>query len=123
MVKQFERFLGKVCTVLTQSVSFPFTNPRQHAEYFTGIVKEVNTYGILIEHPKTNDLAFFSFPVVGIVEEQAVAKNDPNYEKIREEIEQKQKPKAVPKPLPPNYLSLEDMTAMAKQAKEKINKK
>jgi hypothetical protein len=123
IAKQFERFLNKPCTILTRDIGFPFTGPIQHSQYFSGLVKEVNQYGVLIEHLQTKTLAFFAFPIVGIVEEQTVTKDNPNYEKIKEELEQKKKPtpKPVPaqRPTPNNYLSVEEMTKMAKQIKEK----
>jgi len=115
--KQYEKFVGKVCTILTQPSSFIFKDPKIHSLYFSGIVKEVNTYGILIQLLNSTKMAFYPFPIIGIVEEQSVYKNDPNYEKIKSQLEKKVE-KPTPKPASPKIvLSIEEMTEMAKQAK------
>lgn len=118
MTKHYERFLGKICTVLTQTVSFPFTNPQQHAEFFSGLVTEINPSGIFLKNINSNTMAFYTFPIVGIVEEQTVAKSDVNYEKIKQVIEQQKRPVERPRPAPaPNITSVEDLTKMAQRIK------
>ena len=119
MTKQYERFLGKVCTILTGPVSFPFRDGKQHAEYFTGLVTEVSNNGILIKHLNTNTHALYTFPIVGIVEEQSIDKSHPDYERIKSELEQKKKPVPIQKPAPTPQISLsiEELTKQAKQAK------
>ena len=119
MTKQYDRFLGKICTILTGPVSFPFREAKQHAEYFTGLVTEVSNNGILIKHLNTNTFALYTFPIVGIVEEQSIDKSHPDYERIKAEVEQKKKPiPALPqKPAPQISLSIEELTKQAKQAK------
>src|SRR5581483_9222523 len=102
-----DKFIGKVCTILTNQTSFPFKDAKQYSEFFTGQVVEVNNQGICIKHLNTNTLAFYSFPIIGIVEEQVIAKNDPAYEEIKRKLE---KPQAV--------LSVEEMTKMAKEVKK-----
>lgn len=120
MTKLYDKFLGKICTILIDPAKFPFKldNPKKHAEFFTGLVVGIDNAGILIKNLNTNAQAYYAFPIIGIIEEQVVAKTDPNYEKIKDELEQKKKPAPVPpKPAPPLNLSLEDMTKMAKQIK------
>lgn len=117
MTKQYERFLGKVCTILTGPVSFPFSNGKQHAEYFSGLVTEVSNNGILIKHLNTNTHAFYTFPIVGVVEEQTIDRSHPDYDKIKAELEQKKKPAPIQKPAPQINLSIEELTRQAKQAK------
>lgn len=112
-------FVGKICTIMTGPVSFPFREGKQHAEFFTGLVLEISEEGILIKHLNTNTLAHYSFPIVGIVEEQVVAKSDPNFEKVKSEVE-KTKPPVIQKPAAPtpaNFVSIEEMTKMAKKIK------
>jgi len=121
MVKAaYEKFIGKICTILTGPVSFPFSNPKQHAEFFTGLIVAIEPSGILIKHLNTNTHAFYAFPIVGIVEEQVVSKTDPNFNKIKEEVEQKKKPASiVQQPTSQVSLSVEDLTKMAKQIKDR----
>lgn len=119
----YKPFLGKVCTILTQTTSLPIRDSKQHAEYFTGEVVDVTEEGITIKHLNIGTYAFYTFPIIGIVEEQAISKNDPNYDKLVEEINKKAKPKPINggHPSIPQKssvaLSIDDMTKMAKDIK------
>jgi hypothetical protein len=118
MIESYNFFIGKVCTILTTSVALPIKDALSGALYFSGLVAKVDDNGIWIQQLETNTMSYFTFPIVGIVQEQAVAKSDPNYEKIKEEIE-KQKPVAPPKPVPPNFTSVSDLTQKAKELRRR----
>lgn len=105
MIENYQKFIGKVCTILTQPVSFPFKDGSQFAEFFSGKVINVDKFGIWVQHVNAHTMAFFTHPIVGIIEEQTVLKNDPRYEKIKTELEGKQKPPT----------SIQDLTEMAKR--------
>lgn len=122
--KQYEKFKGKICTILTAPTSFPFRDPKQHAEFFTGEVVEVDSYGIKIKNLNNNTFGFFSYPLIGVVEEQTISKSDPNYQKIKDELEKKEPKKAVQHPTSfkaggsTTFMSVEEMTNIAKKIKE-----
>ncbi len=135
--KQYEKFKGKICTILTAPTSFPFRDPKQHAEFFTGEVVEVDAYGIKIKNLNNGTFGFFAYPLIGIVEEQTVSKSDPNYQKIKDELG-KQKPMLIKNPAAnasassvptglygnattgaTTFLPIEEMTKMAKKIKER----
>ena len=88
-----ENFKGKVATILTAPVSFPFKDAIQHSQYFTGKVVDINIYGIWLKHLHIDTYAFYSFPIIGIVEEQLIPDTDPRAQQIKEEIKQKETPK------------------------------
>lgn len=92
MMKQniIEKFAGKICTILTNPTNLPIKDGKQHAEFFTGLIVNIDQFGILLKHLNTNTHAFYQFPIIGIVEEQVVSKNDPNFSKITEEIKNRQ---------------------------------
>jgi hypothetical protein len=118
MLKNYTPFVGKICTVMTGPTSFPFRDVTKHADYFSGLVTDVNEEGIFIKNLNFNTLAFYAFPIVGIVEEQVVAKSDPNFEKVKNEIEKTKPPVRKPAVAPSNnFLSIEEMTKMAKNIK------
>jgi hypothetical protein len=118
--KQYEKFKGKICTILTAPTSFPFRDPKQHAEFFTGEVVEVDAYGVKIKNLNNNTFGFFSYPLIGIVEEQTVSKSDPNYQKIKDELEKKEPKKPILSTGgSTTFMPIEEMTKMAKKIKER----
>ncbi len=120
--------MGKICTVLTSPDNFPhwfqeyFKNPKLYSEFFTGEVTGVSNDGITIKHLKTGTQAFYPFPIAGLIEEKVISSKDPNYEKIKEAIEEKKKtpaPPMSPKWKANDVVSIEEMTQMAKKLKAK----
>lgn len=106
-----KNFLDRVCTILTQPVSFPFKDAIQHSQFFTGKVVDVNQYGIWLKHLQIGTYAFYSFPIVGIVEEQYVPENDPRIDKIRQELKKKEMPKAS------QFIPVESLTKIVRDSK------
>jgi len=111
-----ENFLGRICTILTNSSALPLKDYIQHSQYYTGEVVGVDESGVWIKHPQNSTLAFFCFPIQGIVEEQYIPANDPRHEKIKEEISSK-KEKAVPKPTGTAFIDTNDISARIRAAK------
>jgi hypothetical protein len=108
-----ESFTGRICTILTNPVSFPFKDAVQHSQFFTGKVELVDNQGIWLRHLHTNTIAFYSFPIIGIVEEQVIPQNDPRVEKIKAEMKKKE-----PKPPQPHsqFIPIESLTKMMKKS-------
>ena len=99
-------FLGKIVTVITHATTLPLKDGIAHAEFFSGEVVRVDRFGVYLKHPVLGTLAFYTFPLVGIVEEQHVPKTDPRYEQIKTEVarkdEERRQPSAPKTVVPPN---------------------
>ena len=116
-METYKFFVGKVCTILTTPIALPIKDSFVAAQYFTGQVTEIDNNGIWIKHIPTGDMSYFSFPIVGIVQEQYVPETDPNHDKLKEEI---QKTKSPPTKIPPgNFTSVSDLTNKAKELRKK----
>lgn len=103
-----KNFLNKICTLLTSPTSFPFKDAVQHSRFFTGEVVDINVYGLWVKNLEFNTYAFFSFPIVGIIEEQVIPGNDPRAKKVVEDIK---------KPIPSNFIPVEALTKLVKESK------
>lgn len=106
-----KNYLGKICTILTPPVAVPL-DARTHARYFTGKVVGVDKYGIWIEHPDVKTIAFFSYPITGIVEEERIAPGSQKYEEIKQHLEKQKTPSVVKKN---SIISVDELTAKLKQ--------
>lgn len=108
LINNCQRFIGKICTIVTAPVSVPVNDAVQHSQFFTGKVTEVNSSGIWIQSLNTNTMAFYMFPIIGVAEEQFISKDDPEYNKIQEEF-------ATPKPTPSqSFISIDELTKKVK---------
>lgn len=105
-----EKFLGRICTLLTHQSSFPFKDAMQHSHFFTGKVEYIDSDGIWLEHLQSKTYSFYAFPIIGIVEEQVIAHDDPRAEKIKEELKKKE-------PTPSNFVSIDSLTNMVNNSK------
>lgn len=122
-LKKLQDFVGKVCSILTTSVSKPNFTDVQFSDFFVGIIEEISEDGIFAKHPMTGCLAFYSWPqVVGIFQEQVIDQTDPQYETILSEIK-KAPPEQQVNIVPVNprtgdspYVDPETLANLAKQA-------
>lgn len=86
-------FIGKVVTVITPTINWNF-DEKQTMDYFVGRVDHVSENGIWVTHPTTLCKNFyFMNQITGIVEEQVVYKDDPQYNEIVEEYKKSQNKK------------------------------
>lgn len=82
-----EMFTGKVCTILTVGVGKNNFQDHQFADFFTGIVDSIDEDGIFTRHHMTGCKNFYAMQyVVGILEEQVISEDNPEYEKIVNEV-------------------------------------
>lgn len=90
MVNELKYFIGRVCTVTTTPINFPFKT-RQMVDYFTGVITEIHTKGIMMTHPLTGSKSYILMKhIVSISEEQVmdeIPKED-SYTPIKEEKQQ-----------------------------------
>ena len=104
-----EKFLGKVCTILSNQIAVPIKDHVQHSQYFTGMVTDIDIHGIWLKHLNINTYAFYQFPIVGIVEEQFIPEGDPRTEKIKEGLKGKQPQKAS------QFIPVDQLTKIASE--------
>lgn len=86
----------------------------QHSQFFTGKVTEITDAGIFMKHLNIDTYAFYPFPIVGIVEEQMIPKDDPRANKIKEDL---QKKKEVIPPSSKTFIPIESLTKMVRDSK------
>lgn len=108
-----ENFTGRICTILTRPVSFAFKDVMQHAEFFTGRVERIDEFGIWLRHMNKNTIAFYPFPIIGIVEEEVIPPDDPRAEKLKEAMKKKEAPKPMPQK---QFIPIESLTKMVRDA-------
>lgn len=85
-IKNLQYFLNKPITIFTNSTGRNF-NDTQNNDYFTGICRRVSIDGIETIHPITNCKNFFFINnIIGICEEQQLDPENPEHQKIIEEI-------------------------------------
>jgi hypothetical protein len=112
-----EKFLGKICTILTAPTTLIISTPVEHSNFFTGKIEYIDHNGIWLLHLHTNTYSFYAFPIIGIIEEQVIQKNDPRAEKIKEELKKKEQQKAAATPPPQNFIPIDTLTKMVKESK------
>jgi hypothetical protein len=140
-VKNLSYFEGRVCTIFTLAINRHFKKDTQEIDYFVGLVDRVTELGIWTTHPTTKTKNFYFLNhVISISEEQVLDRNDPNYENIMKEFEEKrnktysQAPPSPPPqqqaPLPPPpdwmqeknispFVDVESLNKLAKKAKQR----
>jgi hypothetical protein len=124
-IKKLQQLTNKVCSVLTTSVAKGNFTDNQFADFFVGILDEINEDGVWLRHPMTNCLSFFSINhVVAVLEEQVIDQKDEKYEEILSEVKKappEQQVNIIPVDIQKNnspYINPDAMESLANQAKE-----
>lgn len=87
-------FLGKICTILTKPIAKQDFSDHQFADFFTGVIDEIDDDGIFTTHTLTGCKNFYRMSeVIGIIEEQVLNDEDPKHQKIITELKEKQSKK------------------------------
>jgi hypothetical protein len=118
-----ETFTGKVCTILTTTVAKNNFMDQQFSDFFTGIVESIDEDGIFAKHLMTGCKNYYTWPhVVGLLQEQVIPQNSPEYEGILKEVRKAPAENAMSiVPVDPNASPFVDpdlMANLAAQAKE-----
>jgi len=125
--KLTDMFVGKICTILTNTVGKTNFTDIQFSEFFTGYVESIDEDGVVIRHHTTNCKTFYALShIVGILEEQVITDDNPLYEKVVEEVK-KSPPEKKPMEIPPMenktpFIDPALMAALSKQAAITTNK-
>ena len=122
-----EMFVGRVCTVLTVGIGKNNFQDHQFADFFTGIVDSIDEDGIFTRHHLTGCRNFYAMNhVVGILEEQVIGEDNPEFEKIVQEVQKApDDKKPVVMGVDPNaspYIDPALLAQLSKQAQD-FNKK
>lgn len=119
-------FVGKICTILTVGVNKGGFPDQQFAEYFTGIVEAIDQDGVFTRHHLTNCKNFYPLQyIVGIIEEQMITEDDPNYAQIIEEVKKApppQNPMPTTQQPPMQFVDPSMLAALQKQAQQNMGK-
>ena len=114
-------FANKVCTILTTIVAKTNFEDQQFSDFFTGYIEDIDQYGIYAKHHITGCHNFYAWPhVVSILEEQVIQEDDPQYENILKEIQNKPVQNVGPTNSSP-FINPDSMASLAQQAKEVQN--
>lgn len=90
-IKKLQYFINKPITIFTKSTGRNFTDI-QNSDYFTGICLSISIDMIETIHPITKCKNFFFIEnIVGICEEQELDPENPEHQKIIEEIKNPKK--------------------------------
>jgi len=82
-----ETFVNKICTIITTTVSKMNFTDQQFADFFTGLVESLDDNGVFIRHHITGCKSFYTWNfIVGILEEQVLKEDDPEYKQIANKI-------------------------------------
>jgi len=84
-------FIGKLCTIMAPPMGLHLDN-RTYPEWFTVTVDQITSDAVWGTDPQRGTKAVYFFPILGIVEEQVLDSNHPDYEKIKSEISQRKVP-------------------------------
>ena len=122
-----EMFVGRVCTVLTVGIGKNNFQDHQFDDFFTGIVDSIDEDGIFTRHHLTGCRNFYAMNhVVGILEEQVIGEDNPEFEKIVQEVQKApDDKKPVVMGVDPNaspYIDPALLAQLSKQAQD-FNKK
>lgn len=120
-LKNYQSFLGKICTVSTVQINFRYKEEAMMA-YFMGYVESIDSSGIMLVHPQSKCKSFIALEyVVAVSEEQVLYENNPEDAKLIEEY-RKEKPVTAEKYTIPakqetvNPDTLADIVRRAKEA-------
>lgn len=91
--KHLQYFIGKVCTILTVPINrdYSIENPKTYIQtlikYFTGIIENIDDYGVLIRQLDGDLKSFFLLEnIVGISEEKCLNPDEPEDKEIIESL-------------------------------------
>jgi len=112
-----ERFVGKICTILTTPIAKTNFSDTQFADFFTCVIDNLDEDGVLATHPNTGCKNFYNLTnIIGIVEEQVFYEDNPEHAEIISKI--KDLPK-TPEKTPENPNGFVDIDMMDKLTKTK----
>ena len=97
-------FLNKICTVLTRDYNLPIKNHLEYSKFFFGEIVEIDDSGVYMKSLEFKTLAFFPFPCA-LIEEQYIPENHPQAQKIKSELEEKNKTE-----MPKDRITVEELT-------------
>lgn len=106
-----EKFVGKICTILTTPIPKSNFADTQFADFFTCAIDSLDEDGIFATHPSTGCQNFYNFNhILGIIEEQVLYEDNPEHAKIISQIRENAK---APKTKPNDFANIDLMNQLA----------
>lgn len=115
-----EKFVGKVCTILTRPLAKSNFSDTQFSDFFTGVIDSLDEDGIFATHPTTACKNFYNLAnVIGIIEEQMLYEDDPEHAEIIKQVKEshinKQNPQnPLGQPMAGNFADINLMDQLTK---------
>jgi len=108
-----DRFVGKICTILTSPIPKQNFSDTQFSDFFTCVIDSLDEDGIFATHPTTGCKNFYNLTnVLGIVEEQVFYEDNPEHAEIIAKV------RDLPKATRPNPNDFANIDLMAKLAQK-----
>lgn len=82
-----QHFIGKVCTIFTIPISNTSLNPSQMANYFMGLILEIDEHGILTQQISTGFKSYFPWDKIVTIAEEELVTDSKELERIEKKIE------------------------------------
>lgn len=120
-------YTGKLVTVMTSPMAMSL-NEKSFPSWFTVMVDDIDQEAIVGTDITRNTKHVFFFPILGIAEEQMFKPDHPEYEKVKNKMEEafKKEPEKKPNtpvPAPPSmgkqHISIDNITQQAAALKKK----
>jgi hypothetical protein len=111
IAKLQEKFVGKICTIITLPIPKQNFSDTQFADFFTCLIKSLDQDGIFATHPTTGCENFYNLShVVGIIEEQVFYEDNPEHAEIISKVRDLPKTKSNPN----DFANIDLMTKLSK---------
>lgn len=109
-----DKFVGKVCTVIMAQLSKNDFTESQFADFFTGVINEIDEDGILMTHTITGCKNYYMMGMVGcIIEEQVLYDDKPEHKSIIEQMKNKKFAQEKSKTNDETLINIDELSALA----------
>lgn len=106
-----DKFVGKICTILTSPIPKNNFSDTQFSDFFTCVIDSLDEDGIFATHPATGCQNFYNLDnVLGIIEEQILYEDNPAHAEIISKIRETTK---TPKTQPNDFANIDLMNQLA----------
>ena len=91
-----EYFVGKVCSIITTPFALPM-DAKTYPNWFTVRIDDLDAEAIVGTDlsRNTKNVFFFGPQIIGIAEEQVIASDHPEFEKVKKQVQEVIQPPAI----------------------------
>ena len=110
-----DKFVGKICTILTSPTPKYNFSDTQFSDFFTCVIDSIDEDGVFGTHPTTGCKNFYNLSnIIGIIEEQVFYEDNPEHAEIIAKIKQ------APKTKPNDFADIDLMSKLAQNPPNSI---